>query len=324
MCGLNGNDENAGEQMGDKRTPPSAASPWTGDLKQELATWKWSEVDPSTYSCKMDDHWKMSSAMEALGLNGKPRSEGGDNVCFRVEHWDPKAVKDGQRIPAINQWYNVDGTDYQVSDPGSTPARRLTITQATQAHYEFGINTAGGAIYGFFLDSPVHAASTLWHAGRKPADPSKLPHLRAFSDILWGYWLRDNPDIRNIKYFLMLGISNDETNALIASCLRSAEKDLKVWPGVSFDTKSDEGHALLGSPNGAAFAYFLMQHKRELGPRTIRKVTVFRADTDDDLAFVDPYLAFHIGDVEQRYEQNEHGRDDGERNERRDKRALKL
>lgn len=35
-----------------------------------------------------------------------------------------------------------------------------------------------------------------------------------------------------------------------------------------------------------------MQHKRELGPKTITKVTVFRAETDDDFAFVDPSLVF--------------------------------
>src|SRR5690242_17744057 len=114
MCGLHGNDEMAGELMGDMRTPPSAASLWAGDLKEELARWKWSEVDPSTYSCKMDDHWKIPVAMRALRLSGRPQSEDGDNVCHRVEHWDPKAMKDGQRIPAINQWYRVDGTEYQV------------------------------------------------------------------------------------------------------------------------------------------------------------------------------------------------------------------
>jgi hypothetical protein len=171
--------------------------------------------------------------------------------------------------------------------------------QATKAHYEFGLNRAGGAIYGFFLESPVHAAATLWYNNRKPADPTKLPKLRVFSDLLWGYWTRDNPDIKNIKFFFMMGISNDQTNTLIATCLHNRKQTLKEWPGVEFDTKSDEGHALLGSPNGAAFAYFLMQHKAELGLKTITRVTVFRAETDDDLAFVDPNLVFHVGDVKE-------------------------
>lgn len=52
--------------------------------------------------------------MKALGLNGDPQNEGGDNICYRVEHWNPKPAENGRQIPAINQWYNVDGTDYQV------------------------------------------------------------------------------------------------------------------------------------------------------------------------------------------------------------------
>ncbi|KAJ8107057.1 hypothetical protein OPT61_g9127 [Boeremia exigua] len=114
MCGLDGNDEEAGLLMDDKRVPPSAASLWTGDLRQELTTWGWTEIDSSGYACDLDEYWHMTSMMEALDLNAKPQSNGGDNVCYRVEHWNPKQVKDGQRVPAINQWYNVDGTDYQV------------------------------------------------------------------------------------------------------------------------------------------------------------------------------------------------------------------
>ncbi|KAH6644834.1 hypothetical protein C7974DRAFT_420258 [Boeremia exigua] len=281
MCALNGDDEAAGVLMGDTRTPPSAASPWTGDLKQQLAAWKWTEIDPSSYSCKMDEHWKIPAAMKALGLNGKPQSEGGDNVCHRVEHWDPSLTVDGQRVPAINQWYNVEGTEYQ----------------ATQAHFEFGVNTAGGALYGFFLESAPHAASALWHAHRRPADPAKLPRLRAFSDILWAYWARANPDVTNIRFFFMLGISNDETNQLIARCLHNAGKELSEWPGVEFGADTEEGHALIGSPNGAAFAYFLLQRKGVLGRKRVERVTVFRAETEDEVMFVDPCLVFHVGDV---------------------------
>lgn len=101
-------------------------------------------------------------------------------------------------------------------------------------------------MYGFFLDSPVYAASTLWYGGRKPADSSKLPKLRAFSDILWGHWVRNNADVKNVRHFFMLGISNDETNQLIATCLKNKGSTLKEWPGTKFDTTTDEGHALLG------------------------------------------------------------------------------
>jgi hypothetical protein len=39
-----------------------------------------------------------------------------------------------------------------------------------------------------------------------------------------------------------------------------------------------------------------MQHKAELGQKTITKVTVFRPENDDPSDFVDASLLFHVGD----------------------------
>ena len=51
-----------------------------------------------------------------------------------------------------------------------------------------------------------------------------------------------------------------------------------------------------GSPNGAAFAYFLIQHKAQLGQKTITKITVFRPENGDDVDFVDASLCFHVSE----------------------------
>jgi hypothetical protein len=58
--------------------------------------------------------------------------------------------------------------------------------------------------------------------------------------------VRDNANIKNIRYFFTIGISNDVSNRIIASCLRDAKSQLKDWPGTSFATDTDQGHALLG------------------------------------------------------------------------------
>jgi hypothetical protein len=102
------------------------------------------------------------------------------------------------------------------------------------------------AIFGLFLESPRTGARQNWYANKRDPDPALLPRLRSLSDVLWGFWNRDNPNIKNIRYFFMLGISNDETNQVIASCLKKAKKELSEWPGTSFKTDTDEGHALLG------------------------------------------------------------------------------
>jgi hypothetical protein len=114
MCGLEGSDETAGRQMKDTREPPSAARPYNGDLKIELQNWYWRETNPSSFSCSFSEHWHLSYAMRSLGLDGRPTSQGGDNQCHRIEHWDPESKNDkGDQIPAINQWYSVPGNSKQ-------------------------------------------------------------------------------------------------------------------------------------------------------------------------------------------------------------------
>lgn len=107
--------------------------------------------------------------------------------------------------------------------------------------------------YGLYLDGPRSAARHNWYGNSKDLDPTLLPHLQSLFDILWGYWVRDNANVKNIRYFFMLGISNDQTDQLIASCLKNTQEELKKWPVTSFGTDTDGGHALLGmyhsSPN---------------------------------------------------------------------------
>jgi hypothetical protein len=98
-----------------------------------------------------------------------------------------------------------------------------------------------------YLDNPRSSASREWYGLKKGPELALLPRLRALSDILWGFWVRGNPDVKNIRYFFMLGISNEQTQALIASCLKNAKKELSAWPGVSFMMDTDEGHTLLGT-----------------------------------------------------------------------------
>ncbi|RMZ68536.1 cytochrome p450 [Pyrenophora seminiperda CCB06] len=281
MCGLEGSDQTAGRLLRDTRDPLSAASRFQGDLQTELHNWYWRSVNPATWSCNFIKDWQLSEALHGLGLDGYSKAHGGDNECFRIEHWDPnKSDENDNTIPAILQWYTV---------PGNSKSY-----QATKAHYEFGINTKGGAIYGLFLESPQSSAFSCW--GRK-ARTDQLPELRAFSDVIWGYWNRNNPDIKNIRFFLMIGISNDATTELITSCLINKRAELSVWPGTEFSTATDEGQALLGSPNGAAFAFFLMQHKAQLGQKTITKITVFVPGDGSISDFIDPpSLVFHVED----------------------------
>jgi hypothetical protein len=69
------------------------------------------------------------------------------------------------------------------------------------------------------LDSPPSSASREWYGNKRDPEPALLPSLKLLSDVLWGYRVRDNPNVKNVRYFFMLGLSNDLTNRIISSCL---------------------------------------------------------------------------------------------------------
>lgn len=114
-CALLGSDRTAGLLLKDKRNSPSAASIWTGDLKTELQEWYWRVQNPTSKGSELSKYWQIGAALQELGLDGTPDSEGGDNVCYRIEHWDPTREEGGKQIPAINQRYQVSEKDYRVS-----------------------------------------------------------------------------------------------------------------------------------------------------------------------------------------------------------------
>lgn len=114
MCALEGTDQTAGRQLQDTRNPPSAASLWVGDLRQDLHEWYWRERSPGSYSCQFNGHWQFGDTLRSLGLDGRSTLEGGDNACYRIEHWDPDKQENGQRVPVINQWYRAQNADFRV------------------------------------------------------------------------------------------------------------------------------------------------------------------------------------------------------------------
>jgi hypothetical protein len=63
-----------------------------------------------------------------------------------------------------------------------------------------------------------------------------------------------------------------------------------------------------------------MQHKAQLGYKTITKITVIRSETDDDNDFVDASLVFHVEDASESPADDQ----DGANVERRDGYTVKV
>jgi len=77
----------------------------------------------------MED-WYVGSVVGALGIDGKPESDGGHNFPYAVQHWDDeKKDEQGNRIPIAQQTYKVGNIEYYVRPAvHTTLITRLTGT----------------------------------------------------------------------------------------------------------------------------------------------------------------------------------------------------
>ncbi|KAF2826906.1 hypothetical protein CC86DRAFT_416671, partial [Ophiobolus disseminans] len=117
-----------------------------------------------------------------------------------------------------------------------------------------------------------------------------------------GFWHRvaSTTQLQNIQYFMSVSVVNEETELVIVPRALKAvgvtDRALKAWPGtdVTVGMDGEEGEAakaLIGSPNGLAPGYFLLQHKRQLGgTKFIWKIRIFK----DDGALAYPNLLFYV------------------------------
>jgi hypothetical protein len=266
----------------------SAESPFDGDLIDKLREWGYNDAtDALAKQADLECNFDSSSgnmlkkAFGDLNIGTKPKSQGGANQCFLIEHFDSPAVKkgdDGKMPVRADQRYDVCNKEYRV----------------TGAEHTIGANADAGAIYAINLSSAAKAARRLW---RRAPSVDELPAIRSVSDIAWAFWNRvhvDAESLQNIRYFFVTMIINKETNQHIKRALGTLnppKEDVEGWPGHEFDMESDAGKALLGSPVGRWAGYFLMQHKRQLGGnRWISKVRVFKSEKAGSW----PYFLFYV------------------------------
>jgi hypothetical protein len=79
-------------------------------------------------------------------------------------------------------------------------------------------------------------------------DPSELPKLRPGSDIISAYWLRGNSSPKNLRYYFVNHVVNDQTLPVIAALLHGQPQGrVPYWPGVTFDMSTEQGQAMLGA-----------------------------------------------------------------------------
>jgi hypothetical protein len=156
------------------------------------------------------------------------------------------------------------------------------------------------AIIGTDIENPNEGAENNW---KVKFSRDELPDLGYVSDIYWGYWFKDHPNVKNLRLYGIHNVVNDDTALLIARVLSTNKIDLlQRWPGHTFDHLSADGLVLMGSPIGRTMAHLIVGHKAELGVKRIHKIML---STNDPMGsgkmpnHRDLHMFFHIEDVPQ-------------------------
>ena len=113
-----------------------------------------------------------------------------------------------------------------------------------------------GIIYFLARSSPEIAAESNWGVDTVPSDA--LPKLRSSSDLTWAFWNQvasGTNSLQNIKYFIAMQITNDETLEIVMRALKAMgvpDGEAKLWPGTAFtvgaenDAEKEAADALIG------------------------------------------------------------------------------
>ncbi|KAH9878140.1 hypothetical protein J1614_003357 [Plenodomus biglobosus] len=229
----------------------------------DLIDWGWDTFANTKIDESYQDlyaTWGIGWALEALGISPYVTDyEGGNNALFIIDH----ESYDDESISVDDKWYFMDNKWYR----------------ATGASYSFTLNWIEGVIIALNRQSPRYAAEE-----REPKVPlDMMPGLKQFSDIAWIGWEsvteKHNAPINNLRYFLSVGIVNLDTKQVILRAMKQKSWGLGHFPGRTFEPTDSEFSALLGTPNIQGFAYFLIEHKEQLGNMFISKLQVFLGDT---------------------------------------------
>ncbi|UPX11680.1 Mitochondrial import inner membrane translocase subunit tim8 [Ascochyta rabiei] len=186
----------------------TAEAPFDGLLTSKLLEWGYNDNTPAMQNLYDSDCNMASASGHTLsrsfldsGLDTQPKSQGGPNECFHIEHFDS---------PAVTRELNglLPPKSKQVNTVCSTPHR------VTGAEHTIGINAAGGAIFALNLARAASTARRLWGL---PPTPEQLPHIRSVSDRTWAFYNRavdatPGAHVKDIKYLFVTVIINTGTN----------------------------------------------------------------------------------------------------------------
>ncbi|KAK5697091.1 Mitochondrial import inner membrane translocase subunit tim8 [Elasticomyces elasticus] len=177
----------------------------------------------------------------------------------------------------------------------------------TKANYHNQFNPDGGFILCGWNYSPEYQ---IGKAAKEnpPRIIGPAPPMSRLSDVLWLQWKvaveAKQGDLGNIKYFLRHMVIDLTSEDILDTIAAMPGEEVVEWPGKDYRTTEPKGsqerkiaQALLGSPNGVAVAFFLMQHRVQIGGGVAKKKTLEKVRLFSTADGGSRHLLFYVMDV---------------------------
>ncbi|KAL9054269.1 MAG: hypothetical protein Q9206_003609 [Seirophora lacunosa] len=106
----------------------------------------------------------------------------------------------------------------------------------------------------------------------------RVPPLNRLSDMIWTVWNLNSRSPNNLRYVGRSNVLGEDVEAIIGRIFDS-RGGVRGWPGYTYGIDTEEGQALLATPNGIAVAWLLIDRAARLGRRR-PKVTIWSSYPD--------------------------------------------
>ncbi|KAI5359165.1 hypothetical protein Slin14017_G100670 [Septoria linicola] len=252
-----------------KKDPPG--SEWSGT--NDMANWGWQSSSPAgTLESKSSDA-RLSSLLTSIK--------------------DPLSSK-GLDITSASGMINIETAHTSPTKPPSYAPNALY--KPTSAIYFNIYNPLQGTIIAIRNYGPEYMSS------KDPTwNNAPLPSMRAWSDVVTAVWtsLTSATGRQLLRYIVRINIQNQDTNDIVIEALQRVPGGRKngvapKWPGFTFKpppvpppagggaspTKQSKEmlkafQAVLATPNVRGVVWLLLQHKFQLGAKTIKEIIVW-------------------------------------------------
>jgi hypothetical protein len=136
----------------------------------------------------------------------------------------------------------------------------------------------------FNVDEGVIIAEGNWGPGHQNEELERYVPLKQYSDVVFLMWQEEAGDkAKGLKYIFRHNIINPDTTDVVDEVLTRRGEQLAPWPGLKINMDERDAWVILGTPNGRGAAWLLIQHKVQLGLKSLSAVTVYECSKSDGL-----------------------------------------